>query len=120
MVRLSVSSITGETGAAEISVDGESMLVAFSPIRGTHWSLGLRQDFQFVLRVNLLYLFMQVAVGKRHHPACHTLHRAGKRTVGPSASGVAGTEPVSRRTGAGSVEREGTAFPCCKEQQPCT
>lgn len=31
--------ITGETGAIEYSIDGEDMLVAFSPIRGTQWSL---------------------------------------------------------------------------------
>ena len=30
---------TGETGAAEFPIDGEKMLVAFSPIRGTQWSL---------------------------------------------------------------------------------
>ncbi len=30
---------TGETGATEFSIDGEKMLVAFSPIRGTQWSL---------------------------------------------------------------------------------
>ena len=30
---------TGETGAAEFIVDGEELLVAFSPIRGTQWSL---------------------------------------------------------------------------------
>ncbi len=30
---------TGETGAAEFPVGGEKMLVAFSPIRGTQWSL---------------------------------------------------------------------------------
>ncbi len=30
---------TGETGATEFSIDGEVMLVAFSPIRGTQWSL---------------------------------------------------------------------------------
>ena len=30
---------TGETGATEYTVDGEKMLVAFSPIRGTQWSL---------------------------------------------------------------------------------
>ena len=28
-----------ETGAAEFPVDGKTMLVAFSPIRGTQWSL---------------------------------------------------------------------------------
>ncbi len=31
--------ITGETGATEYSVEGERMLVAFSPIRGTQWAL---------------------------------------------------------------------------------
>ncbi len=30
---------TGETAATEFSIDGEKMLVAFSPIRGTQWSL---------------------------------------------------------------------------------
>lgn len=30
---------TGETGATEFPIDGELMLVAFSPIRGTQWSL---------------------------------------------------------------------------------
>lgn len=30
---------TGETGAVEFPVDGEDMLVAFSPVRGTQWSL---------------------------------------------------------------------------------
>ena len=30
---------TGETGATEFPIDGERMLVAFSPIRGTQWSL---------------------------------------------------------------------------------
>lgn len=29
----------GETGAAEFAADGQTMLVAFSPIRGTQWSL---------------------------------------------------------------------------------
>ena len=30
---------TGETGATEFPIGGETMLVAFSPIRGTQWSL---------------------------------------------------------------------------------
>ena len=30
---------TGETGAAEFPINGKKMLVAFSPIRGTQWSL---------------------------------------------------------------------------------
>ncbi|MCI8967009.1 MAG: HAMP domain-containing protein [Lachnospiraceae bacterium] len=38
----SLSRITaGETGATEFPVDGEHILVAFSPIRGTQWSLVL-------------------------------------------------------------------------------
>lgn len=49
--------ITGETGAAEISVDGESMLVAFSPIRGTHWSLVLqvpKSDYNHLINAAML------------------------------------------------------------------
>lgn len=30
---------TGETGATEYAIDGQQMLVAFSPIRGTQWAL---------------------------------------------------------------------------------
>ena len=30
---------TGETGATEFVIDGQDMLVAFSPVRGTQWSL---------------------------------------------------------------------------------
>lgn len=30
---------TGETGATEFDIDGQAMLVAFSPIRGTQWAL---------------------------------------------------------------------------------
>ncbi|MCI8668717.1 MAG: HAMP domain-containing protein [Lachnospiraceae bacterium] len=30
---------TGETGATEFDIDGQKMLVAFSPIRGTQWAL---------------------------------------------------------------------------------
>lgn len=30
---------TGETGATEFVIDGQAMLVAFSPIRGTQWAL---------------------------------------------------------------------------------
>ena len=33
---------TGETGATEFPVHGKNMLVAFSPIRGTQWSLVLQ------------------------------------------------------------------------------
>ena len=34
---------TGETGAAEFPVGGEQMLAAFSPIRGTQWSLVIQR-----------------------------------------------------------------------------
>lgn len=30
---------TGETGATEFAIDGQKMLVAFSPVRGTQWAL---------------------------------------------------------------------------------
>ncbi len=43
---------TGETGAIEIPVNGQQMLVAFSPIRGTQWSLVIqipRSDYNSLI-----------------------------------------------------------------------
>lgn len=51
---------TGETGATEFMVDGENMLVAFSPIRGTQWSLVIqvpKSDYD-----NMINRAMMVAV----------------------------------------------------------
>ncbi len=48
---------TGETGAAEISVDGESMMVAFSPVRGTQWSLLIqipKSDYNHLINAAML------------------------------------------------------------------
>ncbi len=57
---------TGETGAAEFSIDGEDMLIAFSPIRGTHWSLVIqnpKSDYDhFINGAMLVAVFSTLAV----------------------------------------------------------
>lgn len=48
---------TGETGATEFSIDGEKMLVAFSPIRGTQWSLVIqvpKADYNYLINSAML------------------------------------------------------------------
>ncbi len=48
---------TGETGAIEFSIDSEQMLVAFSPIRGTQWSLVIqvpKSDYNHLIRGAML------------------------------------------------------------------
>lgn len=48
---------TGETGAVEASIDNENMLVAFSPIRGTHWSLVIqipKSDYNNLINTAML------------------------------------------------------------------
>ena len=57
---------TGETGAVEFSVNGENMLVAFSPIRGTQWSLVIqipKSDYShFINTAMLLAVLATLAV----------------------------------------------------------
>ena len=48
---------TGETGATEFPVDGENMLAAFSPIRGTQWSLVIqvpKSDYNHLINTAML------------------------------------------------------------------
>ena len=56
----------GETGATEFSVDGEAMLVAFSPVRGTQWSLVIqipKSDYShFINGAMLLSILATLAV----------------------------------------------------------
>ena len=56
---------TNETGAMEYTVDGEKMLVAFSPIRGTHWSLVIqipKSDYShFINGAMLISIFATLA-----------------------------------------------------------
>lgn len=43
---------TGETGATEFTVDGQQMLAAFSPVRGTQWSLVIqvpKEDYDYLI-----------------------------------------------------------------------
>ncbi len=61
--------ITGETGATEYTVEGERMLVAFSPIRGTQWALIIqvpKSDYYSLISnaiwVDLLFTLALLAV----------------------------------------------------------
>ena len=48
---------TGETGAVEFPVDGENMLVAFSPVRGTQWFLVIqipKSDYNHFINAAML------------------------------------------------------------------
>ena len=57
---------TGETGAAEFPVGGERMLAAFSPIRGTQWSLVIqipKSDYShFINTAMLMSILATIAV----------------------------------------------------------
>lgn len=57
---------TGETGATEFSVDREKMLVAFSPIRGTQWSLVIqvpKSDYNHFINAAMLLSVLATLVG---------------------------------------------------------
>ena len=57
---------TGETGATEFSIDGRKMLVAFSPIRGTQWSLVIqipKSDYNHFINWAMAVSVMATLVG---------------------------------------------------------
>ena len=57
---------TDETGATEFSVGGERMLVAFSPIRGTQWSLVIqipKSDYSHFINGAMLLAVLATLVG---------------------------------------------------------
>ena len=57
---------TGETGAAEFPVNGEKMLVAFSPIRGTQWSLVIqipKSDYNHFINMAMLLSVLATLAG---------------------------------------------------------
>ena len=57
---------TDETGAMEYTVDGEKMLVAFSPVRGTHWSLVIqipKSDYGHFINGAMLISIFATLVG---------------------------------------------------------
>ncbi len=57
---------TGETGAAEFPIDGERMLVAFSPIRGTQWSLVIqipKSDYSHFINWAMLISILATLAG---------------------------------------------------------
>lgn len=55
---------TGETGANEFPIDGQNMLVAFSPVRGTQWSLVIqvpKADYNHLINGALLAAILATA-----------------------------------------------------------
>ena len=57
---------TGETGAVEFPIGGEKMLVAFSPIRGTQWSLVIqipKSDYSHVINGAMLVSILATLAG---------------------------------------------------------
>lgn len=57
---------TGETGAAEFSINGKKMLVAFSPIRGTQWALVIQipqSDYSHFINGAMLVSILATLVG---------------------------------------------------------
>ncbi|MCI8538841.1 MAG: HAMP domain-containing protein [Oscillospiraceae bacterium] len=58
--------VSDETGAAEFSMNGETMLVAFSPIRGTQWSLVIqvpKADYGSYINGAMLVAILATLVG---------------------------------------------------------
>ncbi len=57
---------TGETGAAELIINREKMLVTFSPIRGTQWSLVIqipKEDYSHFINGAMLVSILATLVG---------------------------------------------------------
>ena len=57
---------TGETGAAELPIGGQKMLVAFSPIRGTQWSLVIqipKSDYNHFINGAMLISILAALAG---------------------------------------------------------
>mgnify|MGYP002510951798 FL=1 len=57
---------TDETGAMEYTVDGEKMLVAFSPVRGTQWSLVIqipKSDYSHFINGAMLISILATLAG---------------------------------------------------------
>ena len=57
---------TGETGATELPMDGEQMLVAYSPIRGTQWSLVIqipKSDYDHIINAAMLVAILSTLAG---------------------------------------------------------
>lgn len=57
---------TGETGAIEFPVEGEKMLVAFSPVRGTQWSLVIqipKSDYDHFINAAMMVAVLATLAG---------------------------------------------------------
>ena len=101
---------TGETGSTEFSVDGEKMLAAFSPIRGTQWALVIqipKADYNhfinWALTVSVLATLAGLAVSilmilRFARSISHPVRRVTDRMVALS-DGDLHTEVLSLNTG---------------------
>ena len=101
---------TGETGATEFSIDGKKMLVAFSPIRGTQWSLVIqipKSDYNHFINgamlVSILATLMVLAVSmllvlRLAHSISRPVKRVTDRMVALS-NGDLHTEVLALDTG---------------------
>ena len=57
--------VSDETGSAEFSVNGETMLAAFSPIRGTQWSLVIqvpKADYASIINAAMLMAILSTLI----------------------------------------------------------
>ena len=57
--------VSDETGSAEFSANGETMLAAFSPIRGTQWSLVIqvpKADYASIINAAMLTAILSTLV----------------------------------------------------------
>ena len=101
---------TGETGSTEFSVDGEKILAAFSPIRGTQWALVIqipKADYNhfinWVMTVSVLATLAGLAVSilmilRFARSISHPVRRVTDRMVALS-DGDLHTEVLSLNTG---------------------
>ncbi len=101
---------TGETGSTEFSVDGEKMLAAFSPIRGTQWALVIqipKADYNhfinWAMTVSVLATLAGLAVSilmilRFARSISHPVRRVTDRMVALS-DGDLHTEVLSLNTG---------------------
>ena len=87
---------TGETGAVEFPIGGEKMLVAFSPIRGTQWSLVIqipKSDYSHFINGAMLVSILATLAGlvvsvllilRFARSISHPVKRVTDRMVAPS------------------------------------
>lgn len=88
--------INGETGALDATIEGEEMIIAFSPIRGTQWSLIIqvpKSDYAYltnqailtiVVVATVLLLLSLIAIFALSRSISHAVKQVTHRMVGLS------------------------------------